>query len=334
MNPTTQQLIELREQIRSWAKYYLCEGITPTKTPDQCDTPSIGSGDGDSILFSAILYYSGEEWAGRTIEQSKDDQGGMWRSPQRLRHRVGEHGIARFSQDQMLGVLLYLVARKNIYHDPNGAREFANHWNSWMANHMSNGLFSLCNWNLTCPEDMDACVLEDVTVTLPFGKFGIKGREAMIRHVFDYLGADSPKKGRWGRRLGDDRNVGSYFEYLALVNNLSTTGNKFNYHLAQIASLILQETNDNRIIPVDSHFTNNPFVLWVNNGRRSNDRIQELTYHYCSQADASHRNGTSNHNQWTWERSDFDSDSPVYKNSFGWDCVAMLNLLINRDHSV
>ena len=100
----------LRDEIRDWAKQFRCEGMTPTHKPEDCANPKRGDSTGDSILFSAILYYSGEKWAARNIYESMDEQGGMWRSPQRRRSRCdGSWGRSRFSQDAMLGVLQFLV---------------------------------------------------------------------------------------------------------------------------------------------------------------------------------------------------------------------------------
>ncbi|AGY57952.1 hypothetical protein GKIL_1706 [Gloeobacter kilaueensis JS1] len=331
---TNQSLAALREQIRPWANKYRCEGITPTKTPAQCNSPSTGSGDADSILFSGILYYSGEKWAGQNIENSKDGEGGMWRSPQRLRARVGEWGINRFSQDQMLGVLLYLVAQKK-YGNPNKAREFADHWSSWMENHLSQSRFALCPWDLTSLVSLDACTLDDISVDefgAPFKiPLAIKGRGAMVRRVFDYVDAHSPVRRSGFRRirLGDGKDVSDYIEYLNLLCKYSSTGGKYNCHFAQVASLILQEMGDDRRIKVDPEFLQNPFALWVNNGRKQTGQIRELVYNRCSAAHQTHAaNPNRRHDQWTWERSDKDKDSPVWEKSFGWDCIAMINLLV------
>lgn len=317
--PTNEELKQLKERIRSWAKDFVCEGMTPTKTPELCDQPDGGHGNGDSILFSAILYYSGETWAGKNIVESKDEQGGMWRSPQRRRNRTdGSWGKKRFSQDHMLGVLLWLVTENK--RNPDSARAFANHWGSWMANHLSQNEFSLCRWDWTDLGAMDTCALEG-------NVFGV--REAMIRRVFDHIGADSPERGGiFNRhRLGDGGNPHAYLTYLQAACTLAPG---FNCHLWSIASLIFQEMEDDQRIDTHEGFRQNPFSLWVNNGRQSNGEIRQLTYDRCLEATLSHEAGTNGHYQWMWERSDFDRDPQGRResyNSFGWDCIAMLNLI-------
>ncbi len=80
----------------------------------------------------------------------------------------------------MLGVLLFLVTEYN-----NGnisqAREFAARWGDWMANHLSQGEFSMCDWDWTDSEAMDACALEGLLNESWYGTRGV-----LIRLVFDY----------------------------------------------------------------------------------------------------------------------------------------------------
>jgi hypothetical protein len=328
--PTDQELKDLRNRIRSWAQHFVCDGITPTKTPEKCGEPNGGSGVGDSILFSAILYYSGELWARANIIESKDEQGGMWRSPQRRRTQSdGSWGNSRFSQDHMLGVLLWLVTEYK--RDPDSARSFANHWGSWMENHLSQNEFSLCRWDWTDAGAIDSCALEGAI---------LGSRAAIIRRVFDYIGANSPtRRERTGGifptwrtyRLGDGRDAHDYIGYLAAACALAPDrGKKFNCHLLSIAALIFQEMGDDQRIVLDEGFRANPFAMWVNNGRQPNDEIRQLAYVRCLEATLSHEAETNAHDQWMWERSDFERDDRgrrVSHNSFGWDCIAMINLL-------
>jgi hypothetical protein len=325
--PTDKELFTLREEIYTWTKDFICDKITPTKKPETCHEAGGGSEVGDSILFSSLLFYSGERWARENIHQAKDSQGGMWRSAQRCRDRVGgSWGFDRFSQDHMLGVLLYLVTEYN-RGNKSTARSFANHWGSWMANHLSQGEFSLCRWDYFDPDAMDACALEGTVLGV---------REAIIRHVFDYIGANAPRRRKkilgiipsweW-HRLGDGGSPHNFLTYLSLGCALAPTrGKKFICHLLSVASLIFQEMGDDQRISLDEGFSVNPFALWVNNGRKANDEIRQLTYDRCLEAHNSHKNDKNSHNQWMWERSSFESE--VSSNSFGWDCIMMLNLLL------
>jgi hypothetical protein len=271
-------LIQLRENIRNWASQYRCDEKTPIKgNPDGCSQPGGSSGVGDSALFSGLLCYSGEKWACQNVEALKDDQGGLWRSPQRLRDRFGSTGIDRFSQDQMLGVLLYLVTEKN-YGDPNKARDFANHWGSWMDNHRGPeplGHFVMCPGGLG---DVDACDLE------------ILFRARIVRHVFDYVGANSPQRGNriTGRyRLGDGDGDGTQ-GFMNYLGGLCSLNQDFHCHLAAVTSLILQETGTDKRPGVNSDFQQNPFSQWVNSGRQQNDNVRQSTFKYCSSVNDSY----------------------------------------------
>jgi len=299
--------------------------MTPTHKPEDCANPKRGDSTGDSILFSAILYYSGEKWAARNIYESMDEQGGMWRSPQRRRSRCdGSWGRSRFSQDAMLGVLLFLVTEYNNGHRQQ-ARNFAHRWGKWMKNHLSQREFSLCRWDWTDFEAMDACALEG-TITEHW--FGTRG--AMIRRVFDYIGAPSPARQKFPfgmYRLGDGGKASDYLKYLEFLWRTSdVTGKKmFHYHLACVASLIFQEMGEDRRIDLSPNFRQNPFALWIKNGQQSNNNIRERAYVICSEANDHHRKGDSKHDQWTWQRPDREK---AWRNSYGWDCVVMLNLLL------
>jgi hypothetical protein len=319
---TAEALANIKEKIAMWSAAYFCpehKTISKENELQHCDR-----GSGDTHVFHGVLYYSGEAWAREAILKSQDTQGGLWRSPQRqISGSDGSFGRKRYSFDQALGVLLYLVAEKK--RDPETARSFADRWSSWIENHLSNREFSLCKWKLPLQEK-DSCGLED-----PIG--GPRG--ALIRKVFEHVGAHIPKRKNLFLqtiRLGDGsdpRGVVNAFNTGCLLT--FNQGDKFQCHLASLAALILQELGEEvRLDTLDQGFQDNPFSLWIQNFRRSSDNINQITLEKCTQANESHANSTSRHNQWAWERSSFERNNEgksPWQNSFGWDCIAMINLL-------
>ncbi len=93
---------------------------------------------GDSIIFNALLSYSGNASARDAITSSQDKTGRFWRSPLHVdsngnpTHFDGGDGTS-FSQDQTLGVLLHLV----VHPDRNEARSQAKHWLHYMKSKRS-----------------------------------------------------------------------------------------------------------------------------------------------------------------------------------------------------
>lgn len=352
-NALDSRLVTLREDIRRWANYYRCDGITPTKSPKQCGDSDGGRGEGDSVLFSSILCYSGESWACTSIRRSMDSQGGMWRSPIRLKNRVEPKPGDRFSFDMALGVLLYIVTEHN-YGSKSLAREFANRWSNWMGSHL-NGV----NHFKVCPvirlTDLDYCDLE-----LP-----LAGREAIVRHVFNYVGVASPERKRslpflpglpflplGNYRLGDGtkpHEVGYQgIEKLCTKSAVPKEGKPtldgrgdFHCHLVSVKKLILNESGISDYNPRrPTSFNSNPFFGWNWNGQRSDRFVKEKTLDKCLASHDSYikevvasrdRNPSSPdltplRNQWQWERADYERNAALQ--SFGWDCIAMINLAL------
>ncbi len=71
-------------------------------------------GDFDSVLWAGLLCLSGEEDQCEMVKQSQSDEGRMWRSPWRAKHRiyVESEGLS-FSRDMGMGVLAYLVKKRD-----------------------------------------------------------------------------------------------------------------------------------------------------------------------------------------------------------------------------
>ena len=84
---------------------------------------------GDSVLFNALLGWSGEELGRNSVKASQDEHGRWWRSPL---HGLHAGDISSFSKDHALGVLLYFVTTP----EKDVARAQAKRWLAYMQ---SNG---------------------------------------------------------------------------------------------------------------------------------------------------------------------------------------------------
>ncbi len=80
---------------------------------------------GDSVLFNALLGWSGETLGREAVGASQDETGRWWRSPL---HGTHVSGTASFSKDHTLGVLLYLITTP----DKDRARAQAKQWLHYM----------------------------------------------------------------------------------------------------------------------------------------------------------------------------------------------------------
>lgn len=96
-NPLMKPLLQRREEIRKWA--VKCDGVAAKET----------CGVGDAALFNGILCMSGEDFACTAVKRSQDTKGQFWRAPQ----RVGKDTSDSFSRDMALGVLGYLLVKKD-----------------------------------------------------------------------------------------------------------------------------------------------------------------------------------------------------------------------------
>jgi hypothetical protein len=152
---------ELGEHRQFWEQSaFLCAApgmFTPAPTP----FPSkIGPGsaspqlcdDGDMTLFNGLLCAAGDQRGCAAVKASQDRDGRFWRSPRRLGMDSSNGSDVSFSEDQALGVMLYLL-------QSNDASAFDN-WAIWVASHrpclvMKNGTCDLPGWPRFCTDDSD-----------------------------------------------------------------------------------------------------------------------------------------------------------------------------------
>jgi hypothetical protein len=114
-------------------------------SPQLCD-------DGDMTLFNGLLCAAADQRGCAAVKASQDRDGRFWRSPRRLGMDSSNGSDVSFSEDQALGVMLYLL-------QSNDASAFDN-WVIWIANHrpclvMNNGACDLPGWPRFCTDDSD-----------------------------------------------------------------------------------------------------------------------------------------------------------------------------------
>jgi hypothetical protein len=96
---------------------------------------------GDSVLFNALLCYSGEERGCEGVRRSQDGLGRWWRSPLHVGQTSLPDGGKRqttFSKDHVDGALLYLAVKEK--------SNAASNWLSWMQNENTRGTIA---WRYT-----------------------------------------------------------------------------------------------------------------------------------------------------------------------------------------
>lgn len=114
-------------------------------SPQPCD-------DGDMTLFNGLLCAAGDERGCAAVKDSQDSEGRFWRSPRRLGMDSSNGSDVSFSEDQALGVMLYLLQSNDV--------STFNRWVIWIANHrpcliMKNGVCDLPGWPRFCTDDSD-----------------------------------------------------------------------------------------------------------------------------------------------------------------------------------
>ncbi len=361
------ELREIRTNIWAWARR--CQDITPTKLQDGvCDPDYVnkdgqpvggGPGVGDSVLFSAILCYSGESWACESVKRSQGSDGRMWRAPQRV-----ERGVEpTFSRDHLLGVLLWMVTMKNNGRG-NEAITLADKWWNWIAEKRRREIQKAVNRIA----DADIELLRDVVISplrrggsldiilggsvpsryricdgeddycsislIPYGHWG-----RLMLEVWRYIGATTslsksievpisiPGLDRSSFSLDFDLNEYSVLDYntIFLQNDFAGQtggiGSAFHDHLNVVTALILRTMGRSNglaeeTVQAIASRNPNPFFLWAA-GKLPEAKAKALEL--CP------RKQPQEMTQWAWERA---YSEEAWKQSFGWDAIAAINLLL------
>lgn len=276
---------------RTWSPQ--CESY-PSK--QDCD-------DGDMTLFNGLLCASGESLGCEAVRLSQAEDGGWYRSP-RL---VGTRGTNKtsFSRDMSMGAMLYLVKTRDI--------NAAESWLNWinknrpcvLENPFGDGCLSYGFHRYCRDEKNQSC-------TLTPASWGIMDK------VWRYLGLNPSGQMAFYRGMDED------FSVLEAMFNSG-----YARHLKGVYSLLLHLMDkspdiQNRLNSIlASAQPNNPFFRYLEEGKT--DEIKELVLELCP---APSEGEPSRKAQWSWER---DEDERAWKDSMGWDCIFMANLLNSKE---
>lgn len=300
---SSERLAELEAKAETWREFgFTCpSGYAAKPSADQpCD-------DGDSVIFNGLLCFSGDARACQAVGDSQDADGRWWRSPRRA---AGEGRVAKtsFSRDQLLGVVFYLIALNKT--DPEQAKERALKWHTWIK----------ANGDAVCTESGTTCRVAPLNWTL-------------IARLFDHLKLplDSNLKGY----LGTESNK----IIISVIQLLTKAG--FELHNYAATTLAFAEMGHaanvegwSKAITKVKGMEDNPFMQLsgkivcagtckdktVLNEPVSLDDIAINVIAKCPDVAST----SSNRSQWGWERATAEE---AWKNSMGWDCVFLANLL-------
>jgi hypothetical protein len=255
--------------------------------------------DGDTTLFNGLLCASGEPLGCEAVRLAQSSDGRFWRSPRRTPGNLGE--ARSFSRDMSMGVLLYLATT--------GDRDAAARWLAWIDGNrpcllerpwggcLVRGLHRVCR------DDVNA------TCTITPGLWALMGK------VWDHLGL--PRHAEMNRWSGADTDLA------ALEATFAEPG--YQLHLKGVAIFLKEVLGVQRTWRLETAHDigarqpANPFFryLWQGLSAEVVADVQAL----CPALGAP----PAIHFQWAWERADA---SEAWRESMGWDCVFLANLLL------
>jgi hypothetical protein len=346
------ELRTVRKFVWTWTRR--CDDITPTKFQgNECDpAKGGGSGVGDSVLFSAILYYSGEDWAGESVRKSQGADGRMWRAPQ----RVNKDSEPTFSRDHLLGAMLYMVTLKKRGHS-DIAIEFGRNLWEWVAEkrrkEIQKALDEVSSVSTlrdlirnprktldtilggAVPSRYRVCDGPDDYCSISLVPYGHWGR--LMLEVWKYVGVPTNISKSMKRKIpipfvpdlsfSLDFDLGEYsainYDLIFDQNNLADAigGSSFHNHLSVVTAIVLREigkstAKSEETVKAISQSNSNPFFLWADGQL---DEAKQKVIELCPRSQPAERT------QWAWER---DYDQKAWEESFGWDFIAVINLLL------
>jgi len=326
---------ELSEKLKNWRPptgAFLCRNEFPSKF-DPADTEHCG--DGDMTLFNGLLCLSGEELGCAALRQSKDGNGRWWRSPRRVGREYPNADVS-FSPDQALGVLSYVLAKRDAiafdgwltWMDAHRGkltsaqiREVVKpvieklHWPDWQINLATNAIANALPERITyCSDDHDArCTLRPGDCDI-IKRVGVAlGRKVDLCNGYLFFDQIETIFGSVGLELPNALSVAS--SYL----------NSDNYplHLAAVQILLLQrmgERDDALVRAAATHLNErearNAFFAFLAGKKTGPSGASELLSTECP--------ATSDRSQWAWERPDSEK---AWEKSMYWDCIFVARLL-------
>ncbi len=341
---------------------YNCQSTSTypfTGNPFPAKMDSGNCSDGDSVLFNGILCASGDQRGCDTVKRSQTADGRFWRSPRRAQTNnlgQGDSNIddLSFSDDQNLGVLLYVVTKNDT--------DALNSWMKWLDDNRPKhvGLLNQPGLPRYClPQGKDNCTLQPIYRDMiwevaTYYKLAIP--DSIQNYHQSITQATFP--------LGDILNyllsiLAIPPEYIAggltgdnyidspVTSKLATQAKfevGFALHLDAVRALILKKIGKtdpaltNAISNITTREPNNAFFQYVNEG--ATQKVADLVVKYCPSyahpvKDLNERIDylweQKNSAQWTVPFAHLDDDKCQTNctrsvRTMLWDCIMMRNL--------
>ena len=355
---------DLKARMKTWQPpvAFMCpniHGAFPAKTDQPFSrNPAVtpACDDGDMTLFNGLLCLSGEQRGCDGVRRAQGPDGRWWRSP----NRIGSHEAANdteqatFSPDQALGVIAYLIAKKD-------GHAF-NRWVDWMqknprcdsSNCVPAGALRFCE-DARCAFRLGDCPLLDrvswylkrptsvCDLPMYFGvaiptkyQQKIDDFKKLVRKVtrIDLSGLEAATN-RWLSKFDELNKLRGIVgggpltaEMLAELDDYLgslTNDEGYSRHLAGVEVLLLQALGFNTpLVPATAKTLankepTNPFFVFLNEG--SSSRVLDLILSECPAQPTDQPRF-----QWSWERA---AKEQSWKRTMYWDCIFISRLYLH-----
>lgn len=276
----------------------LPNGDTLPATDSRCHPTDDITPAGDSVLFNALLCYSGERRGCAAVRASQGPDGRWWRSPLHVGWedpRTDSHRQTSFSRDHSLGVLLYVALTQDA--------QAAGRWLDWMDDHRGPlGQLRVC----PDPKAVTDC---DVTPNL----------YSLMYKVWSAVpGLEPTTAMALFRDAGDEA---------ASLQTIAATDPGYQLHLHAVDVLVKRVTGQgvtsSLAAAIVAKQPDNAFFRWLA-GQEAQAVAAEVLDRWCI-FDARDDYRAGEQNAWIWLR---DTAEPgLAESSLAWDCLFMGNLL-------
>ncbi len=276
----------------------LPNGETQPATASRCRPTDDFTPAGDSVLFNALLCYSGERRGCAAVRASQGPDGRWWRSPFHVGWedpRPGANRQTSFSRDHTLGVLLYLALTQDA--------QAASRWLDWMDDHRGPlGQLRVC----PDPKEVTDC---DVTPNL----------YSLMYKVWSYVPGLEPTTAMVVfRDAGDEA---------ASLQTIAATDPGYQLHLHAADLLVKRVTGQGVTSSLAAALVakqpDNAFFRWLA-GQEAQAIAADVLARWCI-FDSVDDFRPDQQNDWIWQRD--TAEAGLAETTMAWDCLFMANLL-------
>jgi len=258
-----------------------------------------GYDDGDMAIFGGLLCLSGEAEGCELVRRSQGSNGQFWRSPARANGKTDD----QFSGDQFKGVAAYWAKTSDYASVGRYLDAVSKKWSKYP----SENTFLIKMFN-GCDDD-------------PGGKCNL------IEEEWRWLIVNSANGGIEGKIPAEMRDYVGIFGDPVAAYGWKTSLNKLGYrtHLTAVEVYIARKLGikdskvDDAAQILAGRQPKNPFFVYLHLGK--DQIVADLVRQKCvpdpQQPEQS---------EWAWERVE---ENEAWKKSMGWDCIFMLNNLLN-----